>query len=62
MLDATARGDILMGHDTDGRATTAPNPGSGLPEATAHFKECGHVMESKNAGTNVLALCSIHFN
>lgn len=59
---AAVRGNILLAADTNGRAIDAANPGGGLPGTDTHFKECGHVMESKNAGTNVLALCSIHFN
>lgn len=56
------RGNILIAADTDGRANNIANPGSGLPATETHFKECGHVIESKDAGTNVLVLCSIHFN
>lgn len=59
---AATRGNILLAADTDGRAIDAANPGSGLPATDTHFKECGHVMESKDAGTNVLALCILHFN
>lgn len=32
------------------------------PVVAEHFKEIGHVMESKNAGTNVLVRCILHFN
>ena len=62
--DATAftRGNILIAADTDGRADNVGNPGGGLPGTDTHFKECGHVMESKGGGTNVLVLCSLHFN
>jgi hypothetical protein len=59
---AATRGNILLAGDTDGRAIDAPNPGGGLPGTDTHFKECGHVNESKSAGTNVLVLCTIHFN
>lgn len=59
---AATRGNVLIGADTDGRAIDIANPGQGLPGTDTHFKECGHVMESKNAGTNVLVLASIHFN
>lgn len=59
---AATRGNILIAADTNGRAIDTTNPGSGLPAVDIHFKECGHVMESKTAGTNVLALASIHFN
>ena len=59
---AFVRGNILVAADTDGRATNVTNPGSGLPAVDIHFKECGHVMESKDAGTNVLVMCILHFN
>ena len=60
--NAATRGNILIAADTDGRAIDISNPGGGLPGTDTHFKECGHVLESKTAGTNVLALASIHFN
>lgn len=59
---AATRGNILLAADTDGRAIDTTNPGSGLPAVETHFKECGHVMESKNSGTNVLVLACLHFN
>lgn len=59
---APTRGNILLAADTDGRATDTTNPGGGLPGTDTHFKECGHVMESKSSGTDVLALASLHFN
>lgn len=59
---AMVRGELLLAASTDGRATSVANPGSGLPAADVHFKECGHVMESKDAGTNVLCRCVLHFN
>lgn len=59
---AAVRGNLLLCADTDGRAIDTANMGGGLPATDVHFKECGHVMESKNAGTNVLALACIHFN
>jgi hypothetical protein len=59
---AAVHGNILIAADTDGRADNIANPGSGLPGTDTHFKECGHMMESKNAGTNVLALAILHFN
>jgi hypothetical protein len=59
---AATRGNILLAADTDGRAIDAANPGGGLPGTDTHFKECGHVNESKIAGTNVLVLATIHFN
>jgi len=56
------RGDILIAADTNGRADRTANPGSGLPAVDTHFKECGHLVESKVAGTSVLAKAVIHFN
>lgn len=55
-------GNILIAADTDGRAIDIANPGGGLPGTDTHFKECGHVLESASAGTNVLVLASLHFN
>ena len=59
---AATHGNILLAADTDGRAIDVANPGTGLPATDTHFKECGHVMESKTAGTDVLALACLHFN
>lgn len=59
---AAVRGDILLAADTDGRAIGTSNPGSGLPATDTHFKECGHFLESKTGGTDVLALAVLHFN
>lgn len=59
---SATHGNILMAADTDGRAMDVTNPGSGLPATENHFKECGHVLESKSSGTNVLALAILHFN
>jgi hypothetical protein len=61
--DSTAfvRGYVALSADTDGRATNVAVP-SGNPVVAEHFKEIGHVMESKDAGTNVLVLCNLHFN
>ena len=59
---AATHGNILIAADTDGRAIDISNPGGGLPGTDTHFKECGHVCESKNAGTNVLVLCETHMN
>lgn len=54
--DATVatRGRVTLCADTDGRAVDIA-----VPE---HFKEIGHTLESKGAGTNVLVLCQLHFN
>lgn len=49
---------------TDGRADcslTQPS-GGGFVEASEHFKEIGHCLETKTAGTNVLAKIVLHFN
>lgn len=32
------------------------------PNATRHFEECGHCIESKASGTNVLAKMIVHHN
>jgi hypothetical protein len=32
------------------------------PAAAQHFREIGHTLETKTAGTNVLVLCIVHFN
>lgn len=58
----STRGQILIAADTDGRGIGIDNPGLGLPGTDTHFKECGHILQSKSAGTDVLALCAIHFN
>lgn len=60
--NAATHGNILIAADTDGRAIDIANPGSGLPAVDVHFKECGHVLQSATAGTNVLALANLHFN
>lgn len=59
---AAVRGNILVADAVDGRGSDVSNPGGGLPAADLHFSECGHVLQSKDAGTNVLALASLHFN
>jgi hypothetical protein len=41
-----------------GRIDTAAS----APAANLHFRENGHTLESKTAGTNVLCKCSVHFN
>lgn len=59
---ASKRGNILLAADTNGRAIDIANPGDGIPGTDTHFKECGHVSETKTAGTNVLVKCILHFN
>lgn len=60
---ASTRGYWTKCADTDGRAevTTAPS-GLGALATSEHFKEIGHCLESKGAGTNVLAKIVLHFN
>ncbi|MFA6152915.1 MAG: hypothetical protein WC716_16455 [Chitinophagaceae bacterium] len=43
-------------------ATSADPPGGGVPELMQHMCEIGHCLESKTAGTAVLALVILHFN
>ena len=58
---AVVRGYVALAADTNGRATNIDVPSSN-PVVAEHFKEIGHVLESKNAGTNVLAKVVLHFN
>lgn len=58
---APVRGNVALSADTDGRATYIAVP-SANPIQAEHFKEIGHVMESKQAGTNIIANVLIHFN
>lgn len=57
---ASTRGHVVIVSDTIGRATTiaVPSPISG----DNHWRECGHCIESKSAGTSVLAYAVLHFN
>ena len=60
----STRGNWVTCATTDGRANataTAPSGGT-IMALENHFKEIGHCLESKVAGTNVLAKCVIHFN
>jgi len=62
---ASTRGYWVIADAVDGRANATqpvPIPGNTTAEHTLHFKEIGHCLESKVAGTNVLAKCIIHFN
>lgn len=61
---AATRGNWAKTSNVSGRAdaTLAGPPGGGIPEHDQHFREIGHCIESKIAGTNVLAKCVIHFN
>lgn len=58
---APTRGYIVIAADTDGRADNIPFPGGGLPGTDTHFRECGHCVESKAPGVNVLALARCHY-
>jgi hypothetical protein len=58
---AAVRGYVAIAADTDGRGDNIAVP-TVSPADAQHFKEIGHVMESKDAGTNVLALVCLHFN
>lgn len=43
---------------TAGRIDTSAS----VPAAATHFREVGHTLESKTAGTNILCKCILHFN
>jgi len=61
--DATAstRGFVCIADATNGRASDVDlSTIAGLPASDVHFKEIGHVKETKTGGTNVLVL--IHFH
>ena len=58
---SSTRGYVALAADTDGRAYNVDVPSSN-PVVAEHFKEIGHVLESKSSGTDVLVLCVIHFN
>lgn len=66
LVDGTAstRGYWTYADAVDGRANaTLPLPSGGTIAALEnHFKEIGHCLESKVAGTNVLAKVMLHFN
>jgi len=61
---AATRGYWVMTSDTAGRAdaTLAAPPGGGISELDQHMREIGHCIESKTAGTDVLAKIVMHFN
>jgi hypothetical protein len=58
---AATRGRVALAADTDGRAIDVAVP-TANPVVAEHFKEIGHVLETKSAGTNVLVKCVLHFN
>ena len=45
-----------------GNATLANPPSGGAAELQTHMQELGHCVESKTAGTDVLAWIVLHFN
>jgi hypothetical protein len=59
---AATRGYWAKAADTDGRivVTTAP-AGLGALSTSEHFREVGHCLESKDAGTDVLVKLLLHF-
>ena len=62
---ASTHGNWVKSSDSAGGradASAAVPPGGGVAELTQHSREIGHCLESKGAGTNVLARCFIHFN
>ena len=58
---ASTRGNVALAADTDGRAIDVAVPSSN-PVVAEHFKEIGHVLETKSSGTNVLVLVATHYN
>ena len=67
LKDGTAStiGNWVISADTDGRADASqptPTPNNTTGEHTTHFKEIGHCLETKGAGTDVLARITLHFN
>ena len=61
---ASTRGNWVIASTADGRADATQEipPGGGVQEHDEHFKEVGHCLESKAAGTSVLAKIILHFN
>ena len=59
--EAATRAYVALAADTDGRALCVAVPTSN-PVVAEHFKEIGHVLETKDGGTDVLVLCHLHFN
>lgn len=59
--ETSTRGHVAIAADTDGRALNIAVP-SASPAAAEHFKEIGHVLETKNASTDMLVKCILHFN
>lgn len=59
--ESATREYVALGADTDGRALCISVP-TGNPMVNDHFKEIGHVLETKTSGTNLLVLVHLHFN
>jgi hypothetical protein len=59
--ESSTRGYVCLCSDTDGRALNVDVP-STSPVVAEHFKEIGHVAETKSGGTNVLVLIHTHYN
>ncbi len=59
--ETSTRDYVALCADTDGRAYNVAVP-SANPVVAEHFKEIGHVLETKGSGTDVLVLCHLHFN
>lgn len=61
---ASTTGNWVYASTVDGRANAslAQPAGAGFVNAEEHFKEIGHCLETKNAGTNVLCKVLMHFN
>ena len=49
---------VIVSNDTAGRADAT----AAEPVPLDHWQEIGHAAESKDAGADVLVLCSLHFN
>lgn len=56
--NAPIRGSVAYSSSVAGRADCSAS----VPVATVHFREIGHLMESKTGGTNVTSKVTLHFN
>ena len=59
--ESATRGFVALCADTDGRCLNVAVPSS-TPGAAEHWKEVGHVAESKSSGTDILVLVHTHYN
>jgi len=57
----STKGNVAIADAVDGRASDIAVP-STSPAAAEHFKEIGHVLETKSGGTDILVRCVLHFN